>query len=67
MSYSLRYYSGTCMGGLRKTMKNLSHNDQSLGRDLDPGRPEYEAGVLTIQSQRSEWNVFNTRQPRGSG
>jgi hypothetical protein len=32
--------SSTYLEGLRKTMKNLSQNIRSHGRDLNPGRPE---------------------------
>jgi hypothetical protein len=46
---NLRYYSGICLEGLRKTTKNLSQDSRSPGRDLDPGPPEYEAGVLTTR------------------
>jgi hypothetical protein len=49
---NLRYYSGICQERLRKTTKNLSQDSRSLGRDLNPGRPEYEAGVLTTRSRR---------------
>jgi hypothetical protein len=52
---NLRYYPGICVEGLRKTMKNLSQDSRSPGRDLNPGHPEYEAGVLTI---RYLMNVF---------
>jgi hypothetical protein len=34
------------MDGLSKTKKNLSQYSQSLGRDLNPGPPEYEAGMF---------------------
>jgi hypothetical protein len=37
-----------------KTMKSLSHNNQSLGQDLKSGPPEYEERVsLTDLSVRS--------------
>jgi hypothetical protein len=39
-------YPGICLEELKKTMKKPQYN-QSLGRDLNPGPPEYEAGVLT--------------------
>jgi hypothetical protein len=42
-----RYYPGICLEELRKTMKDLSQDSRSPGRDLKPGTPEYEAGVLT--------------------
>jgi hypothetical protein len=34
-------------------VKNLSQGSQSLGQDLDPGPPEYKAGVLTTLPRRS--------------
>jgi hypothetical protein len=47
----LRYYSRICPEDLRRTMKNLGQTSQSQGRDLNPGPPEYEAGVLNTQPQ----------------
>jgi hypothetical protein len=41
----LRYYPGICLEELKKTMKKPQYS-QSLGLDLNPGPPEYEAGVL---------------------
>jgi hypothetical protein len=49
----LRYYQVICLEGLRKTMKPLRQDSQSPGRDLNPGLPEYEAGVLTTRPRRS--------------
>jgi hypothetical protein len=43
---------GICLEGLRKTTKNLSQDSRSPGRDLNPGPPEYEAGVLTTRPRR---------------
>jgi hypothetical protein len=40
-------YPGTFLKGLRKTMKHVSKDNRSAGRDLNSGPPEYEAGVLT--------------------
>jgi hypothetical protein len=48
-----RYYPGICLEGLRKTTKNLSQDSQSLGQDLNPGPPKYNAGVLTTQPRHS--------------
>jgi hypothetical protein len=48
-----RYYPGIFLDGLRKTSKTLSQDSRSLGRNLDPGPPEYEAGVLTTRQQGS--------------
>jgi hypothetical protein len=33
-------------GGTEENHKKLIHNSQSLGRDLNLGPPEYEAGVV---------------------
>jgi hypothetical protein len=33
-------------------MENVSQDNRSEGRDLNPGRPEYEAGVLTTRPRR---------------
>jgi hypothetical protein len=46
---NLRYYPGICLEGLRKTTKNLSQDNRSPGRDLNPGPPEYE-GVFSVLS-----------------
>jgi hypothetical protein len=45
----LRYYPGICLEGLRKTTKCLGQDSWSLGQDLNPEPPEYEAGMLTIR------------------
>jgi hypothetical protein len=42
-----RYYPGIRLEGLRKTTKDLNRDSQSPGRDVSPGPPEFEAGVLT--------------------
>jgi hypothetical protein len=44
---NLRYYPNICLEGLRKTTKIPSQDSRFPGRDLNPGPPEYEAGVLT--------------------
>jgi hypothetical protein len=44
--HNLRYYPGICLEGLRKTTKKLSQDSQSPDRDLKPGPPKYEAGVV---------------------
>jgi hypothetical protein len=36
-----------------ETMENLSHDSWSLGQDLNPGPPEYEAGMLTTWPRHS--------------
>jgi hypothetical protein len=38
---------------LSKTTKNLSLGCLSLGRDLNPGPPEYEAEVLTSRPEQA--------------
>jgi hypothetical protein len=50
---TLRFYPGIRVERLVKTMKNLREDSRSLGRDLNSGPPEYEAGVLTTQPRRS--------------
>jgi hypothetical protein len=46
---NLGYYPGICVGGQRKTTKNLSHYRWYQGRDLNSEPPEYEEGELTSQ------------------
>jgi hypothetical protein len=53
VAYVLSSYPRIRLEGLRKTMKNLSQDSRSRGRDLNTGLPEYEAGVLTTRTQRS--------------
>jgi hypothetical protein len=36
-------------GGTQENSKNLSQDSRSPGQDLNPGPPEYGAGVLTTQ------------------
>jgi hypothetical protein len=42
------YYTGTCLKGLRKHNENSSRNSGSPDRDLNPGHPEQEEGILTF-------------------
>jgi hypothetical protein len=44
------YYCGICLEGLRKTIKVISHDNQSSGYYFNPGPLEYKGEVLTIQS-----------------
>jgi hypothetical protein len=44
-----RYYSGIYLEGLKKTTKNINQDSWSPGWDLNPGPPEYEAGVSITQ------------------
>jgi hypothetical protein len=48
----MAYYTSIHLEGLWKT-RNFNQNDQSLGRDLNPGPTEYEARVLTTRPRRS--------------
>jgi hypothetical protein len=50
---NFRYYNGMYLEGLRETAKNLFQDIRSAGRDLNPGPPEYEAGVLTTRPRHS--------------
>jgi hypothetical protein len=38
-------YLGICVWGLMRTMKDLNYDNRSPGQDLNPGHPEYKAGV----------------------
>jgi hypothetical protein len=40
-------------GGIEKNHKNLSQDSPSPGRGMNPGPPEYEAGMLNTRPQRS--------------
>jgi hypothetical protein len=42
--------SGIYLKGLRKTTKKLSQDSRSQDRNLNPGPPKYEAGVLVNHS-----------------
>jgi hypothetical protein len=48
-----RCYLGIVLVRLRKTTKNVSLDDWSLRRDLNPTSPEYEVGSLTTWPWRS--------------
>jgi hypothetical protein len=43
-------------------MKNLSEDNRSTDRDLNPGLPEYETGVLTSRPRRSVRRHYNEQQ-----
>jgi hypothetical protein len=45
----LKVLSRHLPGGTEENDENLSQNCRSPGRDLSPGPPEYEAGVLTTR------------------
>jgi hypothetical protein len=40
-------YPNICLEGQRKITRNFSRDMRPPGRDLSPGPPEYEVGVLT--------------------
>jgi hypothetical protein len=46
-SLNFNVLSQNLSGKTEENYKNLSQNSQYTGRDLNPGPPEYEAGVLT--------------------
>jgi hypothetical protein len=46
---NLRNNFDICLEGPRKTTNNLRRDSLSPGRYMNPGPPEYKAGVLTIQ------------------
>jgi hypothetical protein len=45
-------YLGICLEGLRKPTEVFSVDSRSRGRDLNPGLPEYEAGVAATRPRR---------------
>jgi hypothetical protein len=53
------YYPGIRLRGLRKTTKSLSQGTLSPNRDLNPGPPDYEAGILTARRLRSALQLLN--------
>jgi hypothetical protein len=50
---NLGYYLSIYREGPKKTMRNLGQDNGFPGRDLNPGPPEYEAGVLTTRPRCS--------------
>jgi hypothetical protein len=50
---NLRNYTDICLEVLRKTTKDFCQDIRSPGRDLNPGPPEYEAGMLTTWPRHS--------------
>jgi hypothetical protein len=54
---NLMNYFGIVLEGLRKTIKNLSQDRRSSGRDFNAGPPKYKARVLTTLSRRSVYTV----------
>jgi hypothetical protein len=50
---SIKVYIGIYLEGLRKTTKILNQDTRSPVRRLRPGRPKYEAEMLTTQTKIS--------------
>jgi hypothetical protein len=44
-----RYYICITLEGLNKITKNFGYGSRCLGRDLNPGPPEYEAGMINAR------------------
>jgi hypothetical protein len=49
----LRYCPGIRLEEPRKNTKNLNEDGRYPGRNLNPGPPQYETGLLTTQPLRS--------------
>jgi hypothetical protein len=49
----LMYCPVISLEGLLKTKKNLIHDSRSPERGINPGVPDYEAGVLTTRPRHS--------------
>jgi hypothetical protein len=43
-------------------MKNLGEDSRSSGRDLNPGRPEYDAEMLITRPRPSRLGLFVTEK-----
>jgi hypothetical protein len=52
-SWPILRYPGILLEGLKESSKNLSHDNRSPVRDLNPGTPGYQAGVLTSRPRYS--------------
>jgi hypothetical protein len=50
---NLKHYIRIFLEGVRKTINNMRQNAHSLDRDLNPGVPEYGAGVQPTRSRCS--------------
>jgi hypothetical protein len=62
----LKYCASIFLEDLRETTQHFSQYSRFPGRHLNPGPPEYEAGVLTTRPRRSvslPWDA-NTRSVR---
>jgi hypothetical protein len=62
----VRFYPSIRLERLRTITKNLSQDNWSPGRDLNPGHPEYEAGVPTSRPRRSVFKVGIRHLPGGT-
>jgi hypothetical protein len=51
---NLRYYPNIRLEGLGKITNTFSQDSRPLARDLNPGHPEYEEGVLTLGRDSSD-------------
>jgi hypothetical protein len=58
----LKYYPGIRLEGLRITTKTSIRIAGRRGRDLNPGTPEYEAGVLTDDDDNDYDNNNNNNK-----
>jgi hypothetical protein len=52
-NFKVGYYPDSYLEELKKTMKNFSQDSRTPGRDMKPGPPGYEIGVLTTRPRRS--------------
>jgi hypothetical protein len=51
---NLRYFPSSCLEGLRKTMKTLSHDNQWPRQDLNWASPQYRLEALHRNRQHTE-------------
>jgi hypothetical protein len=54
----LKCYPDIFLERLRKAIENLRQDSRSLGQCLNPGPPEYEAGVLTTKLRHSVLDIL---------
>jgi hypothetical protein len=48
----LRYFPGIYLEGLKKYTKILNQDERPLDRHVNPGLPQYEAGMLNTRPSR---------------
>jgi hypothetical protein len=60
---NFKVYPGICPERLGETTNNHSHDSRSVGRNLNPGPPEYKAGVLTTRPRRSTFRILQFQRP----